>query len=71
MKKLLEEINELLEEDNYPKAGKESYYYVEYDEETGDYMVFGDTTGHAYASFVREEDAQEEADEMNKRMENY
>jgi hypothetical protein len=40
-------------------------FYAELDEETGDFCVFGDNSGFAYASFASFPQAQESADEMN------
>ncbi len=41
-------------------------FYAELDEDTGDFCVFGDNSGFAYASFASLPQAQEEADKMNK-----
>ena len=41
-------------------------YYPEYDGPTGMYVVLRvDTDGHAYSSWMCEEDAQQAADRMN------
>lgn len=44
--------------------GFDTPFYVE--EEDGDWMVFGDSTGHAYGSFGSQEEAEERATKMNR-----
>lgn len=40
-------------------------FYHELDEETGDFCVFGDESGFAYASYSNEPEAKAKAEEMN------
>ncbi len=49
-----------------PKADpKDTSFYAELDESTGDFCVFGDHSGHAYASFASMPQAEEEAKRLN------
>lgn len=48
---------------------KDTEYYADFDEGTGLYCVFGDETGHAYASYASPEEAEREAKRMNEEAE--
>lgn len=44
--------------ENYPEGKLEESKYVDYDEATGMWCIFGADSGHAYGSFASEEDAE-------------
>lgn len=54
---------------HYPKAIPGEFRYVDYDEETALWCVFGLDSGHAYSSHASQEGAKESLDKSIERAE--
>ena len=54
-------------EKEFPKPDPNDELYVEYDKEYGAWLVLGTESGHAYASYGSEEEANRKAKEMSQK----
>ena len=50
----------------FPKAKSKEEVYADIDSDSGFYGVFGADTGHCYASFADQKEAEEKASDINK-----
>ena len=50
----------------FPKPDSKEDVYPDHDEDSGFYGVFGVNSGHCYAGFADEKEAEKKANEINK-----